>query len=60
MYGFTVKRPGEITDNHIELVKSHVDAMRAIIRGRVAGDGGEIGAKLSESLDEAIAKYEAS
>lgn len=60
LYGFTIKRPGEITDNQIELVKSHVDAMRAIIRGRVAGDGGEIGAKLSETLDEAIATYEAS
>lgn len=59
LYGFTVKRPGEITDNQVELVKSHVDSMRAVIRGRVSGDGGEIGAELSKSLDEAIAKYEA-
>lgn len=58
LYGFTIKRPGEISDNQIELVKSHVDAMRAVIRGRVSGDGGEIGAELSKSLDEAIAKYE--
>lgn len=58
LYGFTVKRPGDISDNQIELVKSHVDAMRAVIRGRVSGDGGEIGAELSKSLDEAIAKYE--
>ena len=58
LYGFTVKRPGEITDNQIELVKSHVDSMRAVIRGRVSGDGGEIGAELSKSLDEAIEKYE--
>lgn len=58
LYGFTIKRPGEITDNQIELVKSHVDAMRAVIRGRVKGDGGEIGAKLTESLNEAIAKYD--
>lgn len=58
LYGFTIKRPGEISDNQIELVKSHLDAMRAVIRGRVAGDGGEIGEKLSESLNEAIAKYE--
>ncbi len=59
LYGFTIKRPGEISDNQIELVKSHVDSMRAVIRGRVSGDGGEIGAELSKSLDEAIAKYEA-
>lgn len=58
LYGFTVKRPGDITDNQIELVKSHVDSMRAVIRGRVSGDGGEIGAELSKSLEEAIAKYE--
>ena len=58
LYGFTIKRPGDITDNQIELVKSHVDAMRAVIRGRVSGDGGEIGAELTKSLDEAIAQYE--
>lgn len=58
LYGFTIKRPGDISDNQVELVKSHVDAMRAVIRGRVSGDGGEIGAELSKSLDEAIAKYE--
>lgn len=58
LYGFTVKRPGDISDNQIELVKSHVDAMRAVIRGRVSGDGGEIGAELTKSLDEAIAQYE--
>jgi chemotaxis protein histidine kinase CheA len=58
LYGFTVKRTGEITDNEVELVKSHLDAMRAVIRGRVSGDGGEIGATLAESLNKAIAKYE--
>ncbi len=58
LYGFTVKRPGEISDNQVELVKSHVDSMRAVIRGRVSGDGGEIGEKLSQSLEEAIEKYD--
>lgn len=57
LYGFTIKKPGEISDNQIELVKSHVDSMRAVIRGRVSGDGGEIGAELSNSLEEAIQKY---
>lgn len=59
LYGFTIKRPGEISDNQIELVKSHLDAMRAVIRGRVSGSGGEIGQKLTQSLNEAINKYEA-
>jgi hypothetical protein len=59
LYGFTVQRPGDITDRQIELVKGHLDAMRAVIRGRVSGDGGEIGKKLTEGLNEAIKKYEA-
>ena len=58
LYGFTIQRPGEITDSQVELIKSHLDAMRAVIRGRVSGDGGEIGAKLSESLNQAIEKHE--
>lgn len=58
LYGFTVKRSGEITDNQIELVKSHLDAMRAVIKGRVSGDGGEIGKKLTDSLNEAIDQYQ--
>lgn len=57
LYGFTIKKPGDISDNQIELVKSHVDSMRAVIRGRVSGDGGEIGAELAKSLEEAIKKY---
>ncbi|TNE66525.1 MAG: hypothetical protein EP335_03620 [Alphaproteobacteria bacterium] len=56
LYGFTHIRDG-ISDHHVELIKAHVDAMRAIIRGRVSGDGGEIGKKLTESLNEAIEKY---
>ncbi|MBL4639652.1 MAG: hypothetical protein JKY57_03890 [Kordiimonadaceae bacterium] len=59
LYGFTVGPPTTIEDNQVELVKSHLDAMRAVIRGRVSGDGGDIGLKLTESLGAAIEKYEA-
>lgn len=58
LYGFTIQRPGEITDNQIELVKGHLDAMRAVIRGRVSGSGGEIGQSLTDGLAQAIEKYE--
>ncbi|MFC3051255.1 hypothetical protein [Kordiimonas pumila] len=58
LYGFTTKRAGDISDNQVELVKSHVDAMRAVIRGRVSGDGGDIGIKLTDVLNAAIAKYQ--
>ena len=54
------QRCGTIEDKQIELVKSHLDAMRAVIRGRVSGDGGEIGQKLTEGLSSAIEKYETS
>lgn len=56
LYGFTYSRD-DISDNQVELVKAHLDAMRAVIRGRVSGSGGEIGEKLIEGLNEAIAKY---
>lgn len=56
LYGFTHVK-GDITDNQVELVKSHLDAMRAVIRGRISGDGGEIGKKLTQSLNEGIEKH---
>ncbi|MBL4789317.1 MAG: Hpt domain-containing protein [Kordiimonadaceae bacterium] len=61
LYGFTDTRSDdEITDRQIELVKSHLDAMRAVIRGRVSGGGGEIGKSLTVSLNKAIEAFESS
>ncbi|MFQ5346265.1 MAG: Hpt domain-containing protein [Rhodothalassiaceae bacterium] len=56
LHNFTTIR-GDITDSMVELVKAHIDAMRAVIRGRVKGDGGEVGAQLKATLDQAIEKY---
>lgn len=56
LYGFTNNRK-DVSDNMVELVKSHLDAMRAVIRGRVSGDGGEIGKGLVDSLNNAIERY---
>lgn len=58
LYGFTYKRD-EISDGQVELIKAHLDAMRAVIRGRISGTGGEIGEKLTDSLNDAIQKYSA-
>lgn len=44
-------------DNAIEVVKAHIDAMRAVIRDKVAGDGGEVGRALLKSLKLAIDKH---
>ncbi|MGF1606493.1 MAG: hypothetical protein ACFB22_09150 [Rhodothalassiaceae bacterium] len=57
LHNFTTPTKGEITDGMVELVKAHVDAMRAVISGRVSGDGGEMGTKLKKSLEEAIERY---
>lgn len=56
LYGFTTMKTG-IEDNHVELVKAHIDAMRAVIRGRVSGDGGEVGEQLTQVLNKAIEKH---
>ena len=47
-----------LTDNQVEIVKAHIDAMRAVIRDKVAGDGGQIGKELLASLKQAIQRYE--
>ena len=41
-------------DNAIEIVKAHIDAMRAVLREKVAGDGGTVGRALLASLKKAI------
>lgn len=47
-----------LTDNQVEIIKSHIDAMRAVIREKIAGDGGEVGKEIVESLQQAIRRYE--
>ena len=53
------EREAHITDNHLEIVKAHVDVMRAVIKDRVAGDGGTLGRELIMVLERAIKKYSA-
>lgn len=43
-------------DNGVEIVQAHVDAMRAVIRDKVSGDGGEAGRALTAGLRAAIEK----
>jgi hypothetical protein len=57
---YDATRPGTTFDDAaVEIVKAHVDAMRAVIREKVAGDGGETGRALLKSLEIAIAKHSA-
>lgn len=57
LHKFTRENSGT-TDNHVEIVRAHVDAMRAVIKGRIRGSGGEIGKELVDNLHKAIAKYD--
>lgn len=47
----------DIDDRMVELVKVHIDSMRAVIKGRVKGDGGDLGKQLAASLQQAITRY---
>ena len=44
-------------DNAVEIVKAHIDAMRAVIREKIAGDGGQLGRDLLRALKLAIDKH---
>ena len=43
---------------HIELINAHVDGIGAVIRQKVRGDGGPVGAALIDSLKQAKRQYE--
>lgn len=47
-----------IGDKSVEVVKAHVDVMRAVLREKIAGDGGQVGRELRKSLDAAIEKQQ--
>ncbi len=44
-------------DNAVEIVKAHIDTMRAVLREKVVGDGGNLGRDLLKSLRLAIDKH---
>ena len=56
LYDFT-EGTAKRDDNHLEIVKAHIDAMKAVIGGRIEGDGGTVGNELREALKVAIDKH---
>lgn len=56
LHDFVGPRAGT-TDNHVEVIKSHIDSMAAVIKDRVKGSGGEIGQALTAGLHAAIERY---
>lgn len=58
LYDTTLEGCGE--DNQaVEIVKAHIDVMRAVLREKIAGDGGQIGRELLASLKKAVQSKEA-
>lgn len=53
------KPPCRQDDANLEIVKAHIDTMRAVLREKVEGDGGEMGQALFKALKAAITKYSA-
>lgn len=56
LYEVTGKDCNE-NDAAVDIVKAHIDTMRAVLREKIAGDGGEIGRTLHKSLRAAIDKH---
>lgn len=57
LYEATRAGPQVVTPNEQLLFKAHVDAIKAVMHGRVSGDGGVTGTQLLASLDVAKKKY---
>jgi chemotaxis protein histidine kinase CheA len=41
----------------IDILKTHVNAMRAVISNRVHGEGGAVGTQIADGLEQAVQKY---
>ncbi len=53
------KPPCQQDDASLEIVKAHIDTMRAVLREKIEGDGGEMGQMLFKALKAAINKFSA-
>jgi CheY-like chemotaxis protein len=51
------KPPCQQDDSSLEIVKAHIDTMRAVLREKIEGDGGEMGQALFKALKTAINKF---
>ena len=45
------------SNEQLTVIRAHIDAMRAVIKGRIVGDGGVIGVELMRTLVRAVEKF---
>ncbi len=57
LYEATKDTEIEVTDNHLEFFKAHVDSIGAVINSKMKGDGGGVGRELLKSLEIAKRKF---
>ena len=53
------KAPCRQDDAALEIVAAHIDAMRAVLRDKISGDGGEIGRQLFKALKAEVDRLSA-
>ena len=53
LYEATLNENMDVTPNHIEFFKAHVDSINAVMTEKVKGDGGEIGRALVQGITAA-------
>jgi CheY-like chemotaxis protein len=46
-------------NSDVEIVKAHIDSMRAVLRDKITGDGGKVGQELLQGLQIAIKRHTA-
>ncbi|MBM3601244.1 MAG: Hpt domain-containing protein [Alphaproteobacteria bacterium] len=49
-----VERHDKDSQAEVDVVRAHVDALRAVIGSKLKGDGGEIGQKIAEGLETLV------
>ncbi len=53
----TTAYPCREDDANLEICRAHLDTLRAVIREKMEGDGGEVGRQLMMALNQAIQKF---
>jgi hypothetical protein len=45
------------SSEQLTVIRAHIDAMRAVVKGRISGGGGKIGVQLMRTLVRAVEKF---
>lgn len=57
LHDFCGRLSGEVGDVQMAIVRTHIDALYAVLAGRVTGQGGDLERELLETIREAVARF---